>query len=465
MNKPLWISETVDQILGAKSSKPWQATGVSIDSRTLHKGDLFVPIAGDHMDGHTFIHQAEEAGASACLTHQEPHVTKLPFVKVQDTLKALEKLGVAARDRTSAKVIAVTGSVGKTSTKEALFMAFSALGRTSASQGGLNNHWGLPLSLARIPEDNDFAVLEMGMNHPDELRPLTKMARPHVAIITTVADVHRAFFKSTEEIALAKAEIFDGVEPGGTLIINRDTPTYPTLLSEAKKNDQHHVLTFGAHIDSDVRMMSIMMNQKSCTVHAEIKGQSIEYSLNTTAQHLAFNSLSVLGAVHALGGDLQKAAQALSQFTPLSGRGNQTTIRLNGGSFLLIDESYNASPIAVKAALSVLGSTPKHEHGRRIFVFGDMGELGEDAQRIHVELAPLIENEKVDLFFSCGQISEALFKAIPETKRGQHTTSSEDLARIITSQISVGDIVMVKGSRSMKMERVVKALMELQHAL
>lgn len=465
MDNTLWTSEIVDELLESESSKPWIATGVSIDSRTLKKGDLFIALSGDNFDGHNFIEQAEQAGAAACLVHDVTVRTQLPTIFVQDTFRALEKLGVAARDRTAAKVIAITGSVGKTSTKEALYIAFSALGKTIASQGGLNNHWGLPLSLARIPEDHDYAVLEIGMNHPGEIRSLVEMARPHIAIITTVADVHRAFFKSTDEIALAKAEIFEGVEPGGTLIINRDTPTYPILLEEAQKHPDHKILTFGAHIEADIRMQTVTMNQKSCVVHAVIQGKEIEYTLNTTAQHLAFNSLSVLASVVALGEDVEKAAKALADFTPLLGRGNQESIRLNGGSFLLIDESYNASPVAVKAALSVLGSTPKHAHGRRIFVFGDMGELGDEAQRFHVDLAPVIEDEKIDLFYSCGEISEALFQALPETKRGEHVQNSDALAKILKDQVNVGDIVLVKGSRAMKMEKIVEALKELQHAL
>lgn len=465
MTNILWTSEVVDALLTTKSSAPWSATGVSIDSRTLQKGDLFIALTGDNFDGHHFIPQAEKAGASACLVHDASVVTSLPKVLVDDTLKGLEKLGISARDRTSAKIIAVTGSVGKTSTKEALYIAFSALGKTIASQGGLNNHWGLPLSLSRIPADHDFAVLEMGMNHAGEIRPLSKMARPHVAIITTVADVHRAFFKSTDDIALAKAEIFEGVEPGGTLVLNRDTPTYTLLRDEAQKIKSHKVLTFGSHIEADIRLQTITMNQESCIVHAVIQGKPITYKLNTTAQHLAFNSLTVLAAVLALGGDIDKAAKALIDFTPLLGRGNQESIRLNGGSFLLIDESYNASPVAVKAALSVLGAMPKHAHGRRIFVFGDMGELGEDAPQIHADLAPLIENEHIDLFYSCGEISEALFNALPETKRGQHVENSDALAQILKTQIGAGDIVMIKGSRAMKMEKVVAALKELQHAL
>lgn len=459
----LWTQSDADLATGFSSSAPWQAQGVSIDTRNLQKGDLYIALRGANHDGHDFLDMAVRNGASALLIDKKPkEILPIPFLLVKDTLEALQKLGLYARNRTRAQIIGITGSVGKTSTKEALYIAFSSVAKTIASQGGLNNHWGLPLSLTRIPEDIDVAILEMGMNHKGELHELSLMAKPHLAIITKVAEAHREFFTSLDEIVDAKCEILDGVPKEGTIILNRDCLTFDRQFRHVQKRSDLKFVTFGSNVDSDIRLMKLVMEHNYCEVQAQIFGKTISYALNTNARHLAFNSLAVLAAVSVLGFDVDVAAKALQRFAPLAGRGKQELIHYRKGSFLLIDESYNASPVAVKAALNVLGNTKTGEKGRRIFVFGDMRELGEDALHYHADLAQNVISEDIDVVFSCGTLSKALFEAIPEAKRGGHKADAQELAQELPSLVEPGDVVMVKGSLSMQMKKVVDSLKSLQ---
>lgn len=459
MKSFLWTSSEAESATNCKSSAAWHAQGVSIDSRSLKEGDIYIALRGANHDGHDFIKDAIAKGASCLLMDTLPKDDiSVPFLLVEDTLQALRQLGIYARNRTKAKIIGITGSVGKTSTKEALYIAFSSVARAIANQGGLNNHWGLPLSLARIPEDIDYAILEMGMNHVGEIHDLSLMAKPHLTIITTVAEVHQEFFDSIDEIAKAKCEIFDGIVAPGVIVLNRDCSTFSLQLQKAREIQNAKIVTFGSHVESDVRLMKLTMSHNQCDVQAQIFGKSIAYHLNTNARHLAFNSLSVLSSIASFGLDVEKAASALKSFAPLSGRGKQELIHFKKGSFLLIDESYNASPIAVKAALNVLGSSQIGENGRRIFVFGDMRELGENAQKFHADLAGSVCAENIDLVYACGDLSKALFEAIPAQKRGLHKESSEKLAVHLPRIVQSGDVIMVKGSLSMKMKLIVDSL-------
>lgn len=459
MTSFLWTSSEAESAIRCRSSAPWQAKGVSIDTRSLKEGDIYIALRGANHDGHDFIKEAIAKGASCLIMDTiTRRPVNTPYLLVGDTLEALRQLGVYARNRTKAKVIGVTGSVGKTSTKEALYIAFSSVAHVIANQGGLNNHWGLPLSLARIPADIDYAILEMGMNHVGEIHDLSLMAKPDLTIITTVAEVHQEFFDSIEDIAKAKCEIFDGLVEPGTIILNRDCSTFMLQREKALQKKGTKIVTFGAHVESDVRLMKLIMSHNQCEVQAIVLGKPIAYHLNTNARHLAFNSLSVLASIVSFGLDVEKAALALQSFAPLSGRGKQELIHFKTGSFLLIDESYNASPIAVKAALNVLGSSQIGENGRRIFVFGDMRELGENAQKFHSDLAHSVCDENIDLVFACGDLSKALFEAIPVQKRGLHKESSEKLAEHLPTIVQSGDVVMVKGSLSMKMKLVVDSL-------
>jgi UDP-N-acetylmuramoyl-tripeptide--D-alanyl-D-alanine ligase len=461
MVNPLWTHSEADTASGGISSAPWSASGVSIDTRTLVKGDLFIAIRGDQFDGHNFIQSAINQGASAILLDTMPkQPIGIPYIKTNDTFKALQDLSRYARNRTDATIIAITGSVGKTSTKEALKLAFSSLGPTMANKGGLNNHLGLPLSLARLPKETKYGIFEMGMNHPGELSELTDIARPHIAIITNVEEVHKEFFSSIEEIAKAKAEIFKGLEPNGTAIVNRDSHCFD-ILQQTAQQDKAQIVTYGAHIDSDIRLRNITICDNNCNVKASINDSVVNYSLNTPARHLAFNSLAVLASIKALNLDMKKASQSLSNFTSLQGRGEQQKIVLENGSFLLIDESYNASPVAVRAALEVLNKSPLKSKGRRIFIFGDMGELGCDSAKFHANLAQDVLENEVDLVYSCGPLAQKLSDALPPHLRGLHKNDSGELAQEIGEHIQPNDIVLVKGSFSTNMKLIVDQLKKL----
>jgi len=455
----LWSSSEVRLATGGTAcGTAWEACGVSIDSRTVARGDLFIALAGPRHDGHDHVRAALDAGAAAALVHRVPDgCDGLPLVLVADTMRALEALGAAARTRSSAAICAVTGSVGKTGTKEMLALALSRQGATHWSVGSFNNHWGVPLSLARMPRDARFAVFELGMNHPGEITPLVRMVRPHAAIITTVEAVHTAFFASTEAIADAKAEIFAGIEPGGVAVLNRDNRHFRRL---AKAAGTLSVATFGSHIDADARLLDCAVDPGATAVFALLHDVPVAYRVGVSGRHWAMNSLAVLLAVGALGADPLAAARALADMTPPKGRGERRVVPLGNGNFELIDESYNASPVSMTAALATLAAARPAKGARRIAVLGDMLELGEAGPDLHAHLAGTANDWNIDLVATCGPLMAHLDHALPEDRRGPHAPDSEALALLVKGLVRPGDVVMIKGSAGSRMGRVVKALLE-----
>ncbi|VUX46905.1 UDP-N-acetylmuramoyl-tripeptide--D-alanyl-D-alanine ligase [Candidatus Defluviicoccus seviourii] len=461
----LWTAAEVLAATGGRAQgAAWQATGVSIDTRTLVAGDLFVALRGPNFDGADYAGRALAQGAAAALIERVPDglADEACLVVVADTLDGLHALARAARERTCARVIAVTGSVGKTGVKEALRHVLAEQGATSASAGNLNNHWGLPLSLARLPRSSAFAVLEMGMNHAGEIEPLSLLARPHVAVITAIAPAHRGNFPSLAAIADAKAEIFagveaGGVEAGGVAVLNHDTPFYDRLAAAARER-RLEVLSFGRNASAEVHLVSAETDAAGSTVRASVAGRDVAYRINLAGRHWIDNSLCVLAAVKAAGADVDAAARALASAAPVTGRGGRIELDRPDGRLIVIDDSYNASPASMAAAFDVLGRTVPEAGGRRIAVLGDMLELGEESGHLHAALAdPLLENH-ADLVFACGVAMEHLVAALPAGRCGAHAPDSEALSPLVCAAVKPGDVVLVKGSAGSRMGAVVKAL-------
>ena len=457
----LWTVEELQAALGTDCSgtMPSGVNGVSIDTRTLQPGDLFVAIRGERTDGHKYIEQAFAAGAALAVVEDGfDAVSSGPLLRVADTLEALNALGRAGRERTTARIVAVTGSVGKTGTKEMLRLMLSRLGSVHASEKSYNNHWGVPLSLSRLPCNADFAVFEIGMNHPGEITPLTQMVRPHAAVITTVAPVHIEFFENLAAIAEAKAEIFSGIEPGGAAILNGDNDHYALLAERAGEAGVERIIRFGRAGDAENRLLSMEPSANGSAIGAELFGNSFSYTIGAPGEHLAMNSLAALAAIHELGGDAVRASVALAEFGAPAGRGAQSSHIVSGGTLLLIDEAYNANPASMTAALNVLGAIPPNKAGRRIAVLGDMLELGAQSDALHAGLANVIEKNTVDLVYCSGPHMVALFEALPEARRGLWTETSNALEAPLLDALHPGDAVMIKGSLGSRMGPLVEAI-------
>jgi UDP-N-acetylmuramoyl-tripeptide--D-alanyl-D-alanine ligase len=460
----LWTAADAAAATGGRAVRAWQASGVSIDSRTLEPGDLFFALRGPNHDGHGFIGAALAAGAAAVVATAAPE--DAPALIVEDTMAALQCLAAAGRARSTARIVAVTGSVGKTGTKEMLAAALAALGPTSATRGNLNNQWGLPLSLARMPRDAAFGAFEIGMNHAGEIRPLARLVRPHVAIVTTVDKVHAAFFDSVEAIADAKAEIFEGLEPGGTAVLNADNPHFDRLARHAQEIGVSRIVGFGASPTAEVRLVDCALDARGSTVMAIMDGTTLTYRLSLPGRHWALNSLAVLAAVSALDGEVKSAAAALKAVTPLRGRGTRETIEAGPYCrFEIIDESYNASPVSVRAGIAVLGQSRPGRGGRRIAVLGDMLELGDTARQSHTALAPDLEAADIDLVFACGPEMRALYDALPARMQGAYAADSAALAARLAQVPQNGDVILVKGSLGVRMVVVVARLQALAERL
>ena len=459
----LWTrDEAVAATRGKALGPDWLATGVSIDSRTVGKGDLFIALAGPNHDGHDHVAGALAAGAAAALVHKIPAGLgpDAPLLLVEDTLEGLRRLGAASRARTEAKIVGVTGSVGKTGTKEMLKLALGEAA-THASVGSFNNHWGVPLSLARMPADSGNAVLELGMNHAGEIAPLSALVRPDIAIVTTVEAVHLEFFASTREIAEAKAEIFAGVVPGGIAILPRDNPYYDLLRTRADEAGITRFATFGTHIEADARLLDFAVVQDQTLVFALIKDKPISYAIGVPGRPWAMNSLAVLLAADAAGIPIAEAAAALAAMRPPKGRGERKSLRWGEGAVTVIDESYNASPVSVRAALATLGSMEPSKGGRRVAVLGDMLELGEQGPALHRGLAEQVDQFRIDLVFTAGPLMGSLFDALRSENKGAHAPDSAHLAPMVAARLTAGDVVMVKGSAGSRMGRVVSHLDDL----
>ncbi len=462
----LWIAAEAAAAVGGGDAggRDWRARGVSIDSRTTEKGDLFVALKGPRQDGHAFVKDAFKRGAAAAVVARMP--PDIPagaaLLRVADTQAALEALGRAARARTSARIVAVTGSVGKTGVKEALRHVLSRQGQTAASAGSLNNQWGVPLSLARMPSEAAYGVFEIGMNHPGEITPLVKMVRPHVAVITQIAPAHMEFFPSLEAVADAKAEIFSGLEPGGAAVLPAASPQYARLAAAARAAGVARIVPFGEGdgVDSVARARLFVLRADGSMVEAEIAGRRIEYRLRLPGEHWVHNSLAVLAAVHALGADVAAAAAALAEISSLPGRGERRRAPApGGGTFLLIDESYNASPASMAAAIAVAAAVIPGRSGRRIAVLGDMLELGLDGPALHAALAEPLRDARFGLVFTAGRTMAALDRALPPALRGGHAETSAALAPLVAAAVRAGDVVLVKGSAGSRTGLIVRALL------
>jgi UDP-N-acetylmuramoyl-tripeptide--D-alanyl-D-alanine ligase len=460
-DRPLWTIDAMAAAMRAQQqgALPKNVPGLSIDTRTIAPGEAFFAIKGENRDGHDFVDAALKAGAGlAVVAADRRFASGAPLLVVPDVLDALRDLARAARARSAARIIGVTGSVGKTSTKEALRLALSREGATHASLASYNNHWGVPLSLARCPADARFAVFEMGMNHSGELTPLTRLVRPHVAIITSVEPVHLEFFESVEAIANAKAEIFLGLEPGGAAVINRDNPQFARLARHAKEAGVERIVSFGEHAKADARLLKVSLHADCSTVQARILGTDVTYKLGAPGRHLVVNSLAVLASAALVGADLAVAALALAELRPAPGRGSRLALELPGGTALLIDESYNANPASMRAALALLGEAPLGPQGRRVAVLGDMLELGANGVKFHRGLVEPIRSHATDVVFCCGPLMHALWQALPSERRGGYAENSAALEPHVLSAIRAGDAVMVKGSLGSRMTPIVKAL-------
>jgi UDP-N-acetylmuramoyl-tripeptide--D-alanyl-D-alanine ligase len=460
MAEPLWTAQEIAAATGgALVDGDFAASGVSIDTRTLEPGDLFVALAGLR-DGHEFVEQAMAKGAAGVLAAR---AVGHPAVVAGDTLQALERLGVAARERApKARRGAVTGSVGKTSVTQAVMAGLMLAGRAHSSVKSYNNHIGVPLTLARMPRDTERAVFEIGMNHADEIRPLTRFVRPHAALVTTVGPVHTENFPDGEAgVARAKAEVFEGLEPGGVAILNADNRWFDVLHAAAQAAGAR-VVSFGRGDDCDARLIDFQAADGHAVVQARLHGKALDFPILQTGQHWGLNAMAVLLMLEALDVELGDALAALGSFEPLAGRGAERTVRLAGGAFTLIDESYNANPISMASAIATLGA--RKAAGRRVVALTDMLELGPEAKRFHSDLAEPLEAAAIDLVFCAGPLMKSLWDALPPTRRGGYAETAAELSPLVVRAAEPGDVVMVKGSNGSKAGAVAHALAALDSA-
>ncbi len=467
----LWTASDGARATGGQATADWQATGLSIDTRSLQPGDLFVALKAAR-DGHDFVAQALARGASAALVSRRPEglPEDAPLLIVPDVMAALRALGAAGRARAKARIIAVTGSVGKTSTKEMLREMLADFGQVHAAEASFNNHWGVPITLARLDPEADFAVVEIGMNRPGEIDPLSRLARPHVALITTIAPAHLEAFDDIDGIAREKASIFNGLERDSHAIYPSGLPTSP-ILAEAAAASGATCLPFGETAET-LRLHEISHTESAVVLRAQVGQMRIAVRLRDAGAHFAMNALGCLGVAHALGLDLARAALALGRWQPPAGRGLRQQVLLDPVeelSFTLIDDAFNANPASLEAALDMLaGMTPGQSQsgrpGRRIAILGDMLELGPAEMALHSAIAQTPAMAAVDLVHCVGPRMAALHAALPLRKRGRHVAQSEELAQIVHKLVAPGDIVLVKGSKSSLVSRVVDGLRNLDTA-
>ncbi|MGA0540211.1 UDP-N-acetylmuramoyl-tripeptide--D-alanyl-D-alanine ligase [Neotabrizicola sp. VNH66] len=470
---PLWTAAEAAAATGGRATTEWAATGVSIDTRSLKPGDLFVALK-DIRDGHDFVAQALAKGAGAALVSRIPEGVSAdaPLLVVSDVLTALEAMGRAARARSRAKVVGVTGSAGKTSTKEMLRAILAGQGQVHAAEASYNNHWGVPLTLARLPADVDFAVIEIGMNHPGEIAPLARMAAPHVALITTVAAAHLAAFPSVEEIAREKGAIFEGLTPGGTAVINADLPSTP-LLRHLATEAGATIVDFGASPGAAWHLDEARLADETTVVRATRDGQPLLFKVASPGRHFAMNALGALAAAAALGADPVMAAHDIGRWAPPAGRGTRERIVLDlveETFFDLIDDAFNANPASLAAALDVLiaarpvDGVGRVGGGRRIAILGDMLELGEREMELHAAVARHPGLSAVTTVHCVGPRMRALYEALPRAQRGDWVETAPELAARAPTLFDAGDILLVKGSKSSKVSLVVDALRKLSQA-
>ena len=459
----LWTSDQAVAATGGTTTQDWVAHGVSIDTRIIQPGDLFVALKSQR-DGHDYVANALQAGAAAAVvTHRPNDVAEdAPLLIVSDVLDGLVALGQAARDRTDAKILAITGSVGKTSTKEMLRTVLERQGRTHASVASYNNHWGVPLTLARMPADTEFGVFEVGMNHPGEIGPLSEQVRPHVGMITTIAEAHMAAFESLAGIAREKGDIVSGLQPGGAAVLPADVDTIDILVEKARAAGAT-ILGFGEKAEA-FKLIEAKLSDDATIVRMSMRSQPAMFKLSTPGKHFAANALGVLAAIEALGGDPGKAAIDLALWSPPGGRGKSQDVILDPATdakFRLIDDAYNANPTSMGASLEILAASTPDGKGRRIAILGDMLELGQQEQSLHAGMAGHPAMSGVDTVLCVGPRMKALFDVLPADQKGAWADKAEDLIPQLANFVRSSDIILVKGSLGSYVSRVAAALKKL----
>lgn len=462
----LWTAQELASAMAGRpvGNLPLGITGISIDSRSVKPGEVFFAIKGDRVDGHDYASFAVANGAALLVVSESklPALGRLtvPMIVVEDVLGALVKLGVAARERTSARIIAVTGSVGKTTTKEMLRQVLSPSGKVHAAVASFNNHWGVPLTLARMPADCDYGVFEIGMNHEGEIRPLVKLVRPHVALITTIAAAHLGNFRDVQQIAAAKAEIFEGVEPGGAVILNRDIGQFEFLEQEARKAGVEYVYTFGQHAKADFRLADFEGNATGSTIWVILNGETSELVIGAPGRHIADNAMAALGAAVLSGANIEQAFEALGTLEAVKGRGQRHHLLIEDGAFTLIDESYNANPASMRAAIAVLASADVKGQGRRVAVLGDMLEMGEFSADVHEELAGPLLAAGIEHVWLAGEEMVALRDALPDSVNVVWFATTQELSEFVLRFVQPGDVLMIKSSLGIGFGKIVAALLD-----
>jgi UDP-N-acetylmuramoyl-tripeptide--D-alanyl-D-alanine ligase len=470
MRDVLWhgkeVMAALQPHLTAAVRDDWQAQGVAIDTRDLLAGDIFVALSGEKAHGHDYVAQAFKAGAVAALVESDFDASDIKqdavLLPVNDVLAALESLARAARHRSAAQIIAITGSVGKTGTKASLADALAKSGKVHAAERSFNNHIGVPLSLARLPQEAEYGVFELGMNHAGEIAALVDMVRPHCAIITTIAAAHIENFDSMEALAAAKAEILSGVESGGSAVLPFDNAYFDALRKEAEAQALN-IVSFSAEgrDGADISVNRAKLHATCSCVTAMMGTQAVTYKIGAPGIHLVANSLAVLSAVQLVGADLALAALSLAEHDGLAGRGARYRLGADDAPITLIDESYNANPTSMAAALETLGLVPRKGRGRRIAVLGDMAELGDAAADLHAALADKTESADIDLVITCGTLMQHLHNALPPGRIGAHADSHTAALGILRDELHDDDVVMVKGSNASRMGLVVEGLIDL----
>ena len=459
--KSLWTAQEITEIFTHSLPSDWSAKGVSIDSRTCREKDIFIALKGQHYDGHDFIRSVLKKNAALAIAEHNPvSDDNSRVLVVRNSLEALYQCAIFRRANTKAKIVAVTGSVGKTTTKEMIFHVLSKQGLGFANPGNFNNHIGMPLSLMSMPREAKYGVFEIGMNHAGEIAPLTKLLRPHIAVVTNVAGVHLCNFRSVKEIAKAKAEIFDGLEKGGIVILNADNPYTEYLISLAEEKAIANIITFGSSISAHCRIIRSKEIDRITYVEAQLWGEPVEYRLHIKGQHQVYNALIALAIAKLFKGDVKKASKDIETFKPIKGRGAIHHLTINKKSVTVIDESYNANPTSVEAAIDTL--TKMTQSGKKIAVLGDMLELGTNEKKMHRNLKQILVERGINKVFCVGKLSKELYRELPVTMQGGWTMTSKEICPILTPTLDKEDIVLIKGSHSLHMEKIVRFLLKAQ---